>query len=328
MASNEQIAPLAPAKDIAAPLLSILIVNFNGRHFLDECLMSIQEHAGVPHEIILVDNASSDGSAEYVRQVHPEVRLIVSQANLGFTGGNNLGARAAKGRYLLLLNNDTVIRSPIAPLIEKMEADAGIGVMGCRLLYGDGRLQESIGYTPNVLSLVLSWTPLASLFPGTKIFRRTVFRTSKLYEQKYVGVDWVSGACLLTRVALWEQLGGLDERYFMYMEEVDYCLRVRKTGYFVGYSSACQVTHFEGAGRPWVGERAVLNTADSYMVYIAKFHGRAAVLVLRALLAPVFALRALAYWAVYMMRLDSYGTEKSRAYFLAALKLIKGCARL
>lgn len=315
-------------QNTTAPLLTVLIVNFNGKNLLHECLTSIQQRIGVPHEIILVDNASSDGSAEYVQVAHPEVRLVVSQTNLGFTGGNNLGAKLARGQYLLLLNNDTVIRTPIAPLIEKMEADAGIGVMGCRLLYGDGRLQESIGYTPNVLSLVLSWTPLARLFPGTKMFRRTVFRTSKLYEQKYVGVDWVSGACLLTRVALWEQLGGLDERYFMYMEEVDYCLRVRKTGYFVAYSSACQVTHFEGAGRPWVGERAVLNTADSYMVYIAKFHGRAAVLMLRALLAPIFAFRALAYWAVYMMRLDSYGTEKGRAYFLAALKLIRGCARL
>lgn len=315
-------------QNTSAPLLTVLIVNFNGKHFLHECLISIQEHVSIPYEIILVDNASCDGSAEYVRQAHPDVLLIVSQANLGFTGGNNLGARVARGRYLLLLNNDTVIRSPIVPLVEKMESDQSVGVLGCRLLYGDHRLQESIGYTPSVLSLVLSWTPLGRLFPNSKIFRRTIFCESRLYQQEYANVDWVSGACLLTRTALWGQLGGLDERYFMYMEEVDYCLRVRKSGYMVGYSSACQVTHFEGAGRPWVGERALLNTVDSYMVYVSKFHGCAAVLVLRALLVPVFALRALAYWAVYMMRLDSYGTEKGRAYFLAALKLIRGSARL
>lgn len=312
---------------MATPVLSILIVNFNGKHFLHECLMSIQEHVGIPYEIILVDNASADGSAEYVRQAYPDVRLIVSQTNLGFTGGNNLGARAARGRYLLLLNNDTVIRSPIAPLIEKMEADAGIGVLGCRLLYGDGRLQESIGYTPDVLSLVLSWTPLGRLFSNSKMFRRTVFRESKLYHQELAGVDWVSGACLLTRTALWGRLGGMDEKYFMYMEEVDYCLRVRMAGFRVGYSSSCQVTHFEGAGRPWVGERALLNTTDSYMVYVSKFHGSAAVLMLRALLAPVFVMRSMAYLASYILCMDLHGFEKSKAYFHAALKLTRGVFR-
>ena len=314
-------------KDNAVPLVSILIVNYNGKHFFHECLTSIQEHVGVPHEIILVDNSSSDGSVEYIRQAYPEVQLIVSPVNLGFTGGNNLGAKAARGRYLLLLNNDTVIRSPIVPLIEMMDADVGIGVMGCRLLYGDGRLQESIGYTPSVLSLVLSWTPLGKLFPNSKMFRRTVFCGSELYKQEYAEVDWVSGACLLTRTALWEQLGGLDERYFMYMEEVDYCLRVRKADYFVGYSSACEVTHFEGAGRPWVGERALLNTTESYMVYVSKFHGSTAVLVLRALLTPVFLMRAMAYMASYILHMDLYGSEKSKAYFHAALKLTGGVFR-
>lgn len=327
MASNTRIAPLTPANNITTPLLSILIVNFNGRHFLGECLASIHEHVRVPHEVILVDNASRDGSSEYVRQTFPDVRLIASQFNLGFTGGNNLGARAARGRFMLLLNNDTVFRSSIAYLIEKMEVDASIGVLGCRLLYGDGRLQESIGYTPDVYHLVLSWTPLARFFPKSKMFRRTIFRESSLYKQKYADVDWVSGACLLTRSALWKQLGGLDERYFMYMEEVDYCLRVRGAGYIIGYSSACQVTHFEGAGRPWLGERALLNTTDSYMVYVSKFHGRAAVIQLRALLAPVFMMRSVATLVAYILRIDLYGLEKSQAFFHAALKLACGRAR-
>ena len=326
MAENEQIEPSALQQDAVAPLLSILIVNFNGKHFLPECLLSLRKHVTVSHEIIMVDNASSDGSVEYVRQAHPEVKIVYNRTNLGFAAGNNQGARVARGRYSLLLNNDTVVRS-ISPLIARMESDAHIGVLGCRLLYGDGCLQESIGYSPSVLSLVLSWTPLWHLFPSSKIFRRTVVGVSGLYQQEYTDVDWVSGACLLTRSALWGHLGGLDEKYFMYMEEVDYCRRVRSVGLRVGYSCACQVTHFEGAGRPWVGESALLSTADSYMVYVSKFHGRVAVLVLRLLMVPVFMMRSLAFWAVYMVRIDSFGAEKGRAFFMASLKLIRGYAR-
>ena len=111
------------------------------------------------------------------------------------------------------------------------------------------------------------------------------------------------------------------------MEEVDYCLRVRKAGYQVGYSSACEVTHFEGAGRPWVGERALLNTMDSYMVYFSKFHGSTAVLVLRVLLTTVLLMRSMAYLASHNLRMGLHGSEKSKAYFHAALKLTCGVFR-
>lgn len=305
-------------------VLSIQIINFNGKDFLEPCLNSIRKHVTVPYEIILVDNASHDGSVSFLKQNYPTVRVIASPVNLGFTGGNNLAAKEAKGRYLLLLNNDTVICSSIDPLIDLMESKAEIGALGCRLVYGDGRQQESVGYMPSALSLVFSWTPLARLFPRSAKFRRTVRADSALYRQTYSEVEWVSGAFLLTRADVWRQLNGLDEHYFMYMEDTDYCRRVRDTGNTVLYSAACKVIHFEGAGRSWIGERAVLNTTNSYLVYVRKFQGMIVVIVLRMLLSQVFLVRSLAHFIASVLGMDSNGYEKAGAYRRAALRLILG----
>jgi len=305
-------------------LLSILIVNFNGKDFLGPCLDSIRKHVTVPYEIIVVDNASGDGSVDYLRQNYLTVRVVASHVNLGFTGGNNLAAKEAKGRYLLLMNSDTIICSKVDPLVDLMESKTEIGVLGCCLIYGDGRQQESVGYIPTALSLVFSWTPLARLFPQSAKFRSTVRADSALYGQTYSEVEWVSGAFLLTRTDLWRRMDGLDEHYFMYMEDTDYCRRVRDAGNKVAYSAACKVIHFEGAGRSWIGEQAVLNSTNSYLVYVRKFHGIVAVLVLRMLLSQVFIARSLAHFMTYILGMDSNGYEKSNAYRRAALRLLLG----
>ena len=303
-------------------VLSVLIVNFNGKSFLPDCLDSIKKNISIPHEIIVVDNGSHDGSVDFVRQNYPDVKIIASLINTGFTGGNNLAAKYATGRYLLLLNNDTVVRSPLAPLIEKMDANHSIGVMGCRLLYGDGRQQESVGYMPSVLSLALSWTPLGHIFLQSALFCRTVYAKSALYGQTYSEVEWVSGAFLLTRADLWRRLGGLDEHYFMYMEDTDYCRRIRELGYLVVYSACTVVTHFEGAGRAWIGERAVLNTTHSYLVYTNKYYGGRGSLLLRLLLSPIFFTRAVAHGLLGVAGSDTNGFSKAKAYGRAALKLL------
>jgi GT2 family glycosyltransferase len=305
-------------------ILSVLIVNFNGKDFLGPCLDSIRQYIKTPFEIIVVDNSSHDGSVDYLEKNYPTVRVVASTVNLGFTGGNNLAARHAKGHYLLLLNNDTIIESPVDPLIDLMKINPAAGVLGCRLIYGDGRQQESVGYMPSVLSLVFSWTPLARLFPRSAKFRRTVHADSALYDQQHEEVEWVSGAFLITRSDLWGQLGGLDEHYFMYMEDTDYCHRVRDTGNKVLYSATCKVIHFEGAGRSWIGERAVLNSTNSYVVYVRKFHGKTAAVLLRLLLSQVFFARSLSHFIASLFAMDANGQEKSRAYRRAAVRLFFG----
>jgi GT2 family glycosyltransferase len=144
---------------------------------------------------------------------------------------------------------------------------------------------------------------------------------SPSYDRSCVDVDWVSGACLLTPRQVWEQLGGLDDRYFMYAEDADYCRRVRAAGLRVVFSNGCRVTHFEGAGRPWIGERAVLNTTRSYVIYTRKFSGRSGELALRMLMAPAFLLRSGTYLLMATLGRDMHGREKAHAFGTAALRL-------
>lgn len=303
-------------------ILSIIIVNYNGKRFLKECLNSIEENILFSHEVIIVDNASSDGSVEFLKSAYPQVILIQSDSNLGFTGGNNLGASYATGKYLLLLNNDTVIMSSLVPLITIMDADDQIGILGCRLIYGDGRQQESVGYTPSLLNLILSWTPFSRIFQNMSIFRRTVWNGSKLYRKSNVEVEWVSGAFLITRFDLWKTLNGLDEKYFMYMEDTDYCRRAHEYNYKIIYSADCNVVHYEGAGKSWIGERALSNTADSYIIYIEKFYGKIHLLLLRLLLPIIFFARSFGYCVTAKLHGNSISKEKAFAYWRVAIRIL------
>ncbi|MGH9878910.1 MAG: glycosyltransferase family 2 protein [Nitrososphaerales archaeon] len=303
--------------------LSIIIVNFNGKNFLEDCLQSIREHVQFEHEVIVVDNASTDGSVEYLRGNFPDVKLIVSPENRGFTGGNNLGAQEAKGRYLLLLNNDTVVTSSLDPLIEMMQREPAIGALGCNMVYGDGRLQESVGYEHTALRILLSWMPIARMLPDN-LARRTVPATSNFYQKDAVEADWISGAFLITPLLLWHRLGGLDENYFMYIEDVDYCRRVHDEGLRVMYSNLVKITHFEGGGRSWIGRRAVLNTADSYVIYARKFYGVLGRISIRTIFPLIFLARAMSHWFMHVMGHDVDGVDKATAFRAAAWSLLVG----
>ena len=306
----------------AEPHLSVLIVNYNGERFLDACLESVRRHLRMDHEIVVVDNASSDGSVERLRTHHPDVRVVVSPVNGGFAAGNNLGARVARGRYLLLLNNDTVVESPLDPMVGLMDREPGLGALGCSLVYADGRRQESIGLEHSAGRLLLSWAGLQPLLPGN-LARRTLSALDPAYAAERVPAHWVSGACLLTRRTLWERLGGLDERYFMYVEDTDYCRRVRQAGAQVAYSACSRVTHFEGAGRAWRGRGAIVQSARSYRIYAEKFLGPAGQLAWRTLLPMVFLLRAAAYRLVHALGRDPFGAEKASAFREAAGVLVR-----
>lgn len=304
----------------ARPRLSVLVVNYNGRHLLGPCLEAIACRLTVPHEVVLVDNASTDGSVEFVRARFPAVKLIASAVNRGFTGGNNLAAAHACGEVLVLLNNDTVLRSDLAPLLAEL-ADPAVGAVGCRLAYGDGRLQPSFGYEHTPARLVLSWIGLYRVRRLPRVFRRVEVDPAA-YEVRQPDVAWVSGACLATRRSLWQALGGLDERYFMYLEDVDFCRRLRARGLRVVYTPAAQVTHLEGGGKPWIGRDALLRTTRSYIAYAEKFFAAPTVHAVRLWLATVFGARALWFRAATLVARSGTAREKSGAYLDAARVLL------
>jgi GT2 family glycosyltransferase len=301
----------------AAPHLSVIIVNYNGERFLRACLQSLQQSLPeISHEIILVDNASIDNSCAVLEQEFPHVRLIRSSDNLGFAGGNNLGARHARGELLLLLNNDTECLGPLNLLTSVMK-DSHIGAAGCMLRYADGRLQHSIGFEHTPLRIVLSWLGLGKIAGVSPWFKRVESR-QHIYDGYRPAVDWISGACLLTRRALWEQLGGFDETFFMYCEDVDYCRRLRQAGYAVAYIPDGQVLHYEGAGKAWAGENTLMRTCRSYLLYVSKHFGRGRRARVGLALALVFLVRSACYGVGVLIGRPPILREKFHAYSRAA----------
>ena len=308
------------------PDVSILVVNYNGLRFLGDCFASIKlAFTRYTHEVVIVDNASTDGSQAYLR-AQSDIRYFESLENLGFTGGNNFAARKARGRVLLLLNNDTRINGSLDLLVDQALA-ADTGAVGSRLVYGDGRLQFSVGFHHHPLRLILSWLGLEKKHRLPSIFRRTETAPA-FYDRSHEAVDWVSGACLATRRDVWERLGGFDDTFFMYCEDVDYCLRIRSAGFRVAFVADTCVTHFEGAGRPWIGRAALQRTGRSYGIYLAKHHQVVIARAASLALAIVFFMRAIAFAGISLSTRASQQqkrvlSEKLNAYLLVGWQFAK-----
>ena len=225
--------------------LSIVIVNFNGRHFLDDCLRSISKQVPFDHEVIIVDNASTDGSVEYLRKAYSQVRLIENEENLGFARANNIGANDAKGDFLLLLNNDTILLDDLTSAIAILKGDESVGILGARMLGKDGEYRHSSGYFPEPLRLF----KLSSLYRKDGGFGTGDFEV----ENSVYPVDWVEGSFLLTRMSLWRDIGGLDESYFMYVEDIDYAKMALLLGKQAVFFPDISYMHFGGYGPGRIG---------------------------------------------------------------------------
>lgn len=215
--------------------VSIVIVSFNARADLERCLTSLRATPpAVSHEIIVVDNESSDGSPEAAARM-PGVRVICSGGNLGFAKATNIGIRASTGRNLLLLNSDTVVPpGAIDGLVAELEGDSGAAVIGPRLVDGSGRAELSYG---------------RMIGPFNELRQQYRNRRPDLVERltrRRHSPEWVSGACLLVRRADAEAVGLLDERYFMYNEDVDFCAAIRARGRRIVFTPDVEVVHLRG----------------------------------------------------------------------------------
>jgi len=244
------------------PRLSIVIVSYNAREDLERCLQSLVRAApSVDHEIIVVDNASTDDSAAAVRARWPGVRLIDAGANVGFAKANNIGIRASFGELLLLLNGDTLAPpSAIDRLVAVLDARPAVAVVGPRLVDGNGRAELSFG---RMLS------PLNELRQKLRARGNVERLTSRERE-----VDWVSGACLLVRRADAEAVGLLDERYFMYTEDVDFCAAIRARGRRVLYTPSAEFVHLRGRSRQTAPRATESAYRRSQIAFYEKHHPR------------------------------------------------------
>jgi GT2 family glycosyltransferase len=273
---------------VALPDLSIVIVSWNVRELLRGCLRSLEPTPGFALETIVVDAGSSDGSAEMVAREFPQARLIARAENLGYSRGNNLGLAAAGGRYLLVLNPDTAAEAgALAALAAYADEHPRAGILGPQLLNADGTPQSSRRRFPTLATAVFESTWLQRSAPSRVLDR---YYARDLPQGAACEVDWLTGACLLIRRAVYEQIGGFDEGFFMYSEELDYCRRARAAGWQVAHVPAARVYHFEGKSSEQApsAERHIRFQA-SKIRYFRKYHGRAAALALRLFLAASYA---------------------------------------
>ena len=223
--------------------LSVIIVNWNTRDLLAQCIESVYRTVmGISFEIIVVDNASADGSADRVRERFPQVQLLQNDENVGFARANNQAAVASKGRYLLLLNSDALLQAgAVQALLDLAKAQPHAGVAGAQLRNLDGSFQASHSPFPTLWREILILSGL-----GRWLFGRQYPSHGPDENRGPQEVDYVEGACLLVRHEAYMAVGGLDEGYFMYAEDVDLCRTMCQQGWQVWYQPTAVVTHLGG----------------------------------------------------------------------------------
>jgi len=226
--------------------LSIIIVSFNTKDTTRDCLDCVHRFSrDISNEVFVVDNASTDGSQDMVKHEFPWVRLICLDTNIGFAAGNNVGIRQASGEYILLLNTDAFIaRGVLEKTIGFMDQYPSIGILGCKLTNPDGTMQPSARMLPSPLNKALVMTGLSSRWPHSRFFGRVDYTW---WDHSYPkGIGWVVGAYFLIRSSMIDDIGYLDERYFLYSEEIDYCKSARKARWDVVFYPHARVIHLGG----------------------------------------------------------------------------------
>jgi len=240
--------------------LSIIIVSFNARAELERCLVSLTRHPPwADHEIVVVDNASTDGSADAAAQF--DVRVLQAGENLGFARANNLGIRQSSGRHLLLLNGDTIVPAGgIDRLLAELDRHPDVAVVGPRLVDGSGRAELSFG-------------PLIGPINEIRQKWRARGDVERLTRRRHFP-DWVSGACLLVRREDAESVGLLDERYFMYTEDVDFCAALRAQGRRILFTPEVEVVHLRGRSVAAARDATEQAYRRSQIAFYEKHHPR------------------------------------------------------
>lgn len=287
--------------------LSIILVSWNTRELLLACLESLPSALGNLNAAVwVVDNGSTDGSVEAVEARFPTTHVIENRQNVGFAAANNQAIVASSGRYVLLLNSDTIaLPGSIVQLVRFADAHPRVGVVGALLLNPDRSFQGSFADFPSLLSELLSVTGL-----GPRLFGRWYPNYSLDSSQKARRVDYVQGACMLARRSAIEQAGPMDEQYFMYNEEIDWCLRMAHAGWETWYLPQARIIHYGGQSTRQVRHDMIRALYRSKVRFFRKHYGSAPATLLQLAFVAVL-------WAKWLVR-----TATARASTGAAGKRI------
>lgn len=289
-----------PASDVT---LSIVIVSWNVRALLGQCLASLSSQLGtLSHEVIVVDNDSTDGTDSLVHQEFGDFSFVQNRDNVGFSRANNQGIRQCRGRYILLLNPDTLcVDNSIERLVEFMETHCDVGAVGPKLVNPDGSVQfEGARRLPSPFDTFCEYTRLSALFPNSRWARRHLINDWDHQDSR--PVECLSGACIMMRRDVIEEVGELDEGYPFNFEDIDWCHRVGQSHWRLHYLATTAITHI---GRQSIMKNrgvAALGAMRGVYRYYAKFYGRGTGLMVWALLWPVSVVKLLLWTAVYLIR--------------------------
>ena len=222
-------------------IISIVIVSFNVQTTIEDCLSSIiTSDKRKVFEAICIDNLSIDQTTQIISKKFPQVRLIKNKKNIGFAAAVNQGAGIAKGECLLFLNPDTIVKPDcIKNMVNFLKEKKDAGVVGCRILNPNGSLQPSCGTFPTIINIILDRIPILN-----KLFKTELIRQEGYYEKEQ-SPDWTSGAFFMVRRDIFLSLGGFDEKYFLYVEDVDFSYRAKKAGYKIYYNPKAEIIHYD-----------------------------------------------------------------------------------
>lgn len=277
--------------------VSILVVAWNVRELLQNCLESVyQGTRDIEFEVIYVDNGSTDGSVEMVREKFPKVRILENKENLGFIRANNQAIEVARGRYVLLLNSDTlVLENVIGKTVAFADQNPKAAVVGCRVLNPDRTLQRNCFRFYSTLNMLLDALFLRSLFPRHPLFGRKLYGDWKFDSVREV--DVVVGCYSLVRMEAIRQVGVMDEIFFVYGDDIDWCYRFVKAGWKVMFAPVGEIIHYGGQTTRQARSKFALQLYGAYLINVKKHYSALTFWGARLLTACYFFLRA-AFWSL------------------------------
>ena len=294
------------------PDVSISIVAYQSRELLRECLHSIQSNVRDLHlEIIVVDNGSDDGTVEMLSRHYPDVRLIRNDRNAGFARPNNQAIQASHGKYILLLNPDTIVLpQALEQLVEFADAHPQIGIVGPKVLNRDGTMQLQCRRSfATPWDLFCYFSRLSKLFPKSRLFAR--YLVTYRDENEIHPVDAISGSCMLIRRAMIEQIGLLDEQFFAYQEDTDYSFRAHQAGWEVYYYPRAQIVHHASRGGSRVDPyRSIVEWHRSYFRYYRKHLAARYFFLFNWFYYVIMLLKLLSSLALNLLRADKFPGSK------------------
>lgn len=295
--------------------LSIAIPSWNTRELLKDCLESVYRSPGdFGFEVIIVDNASDDGSPDMVAEEFPDVKLVRNKINLGFAGACNIAFRHSLGRYFLLLNSDTIVLdNALKSMVDFMDKHQHAGVAGCKLLNYDGSLQRSCSTFPGLMSELFDALDLSKLFPKSRLFGGYAMTWWDFNNTREV--DFAGGSCLIIRRDAIEEVGLLDESFFMYTEETDWCYRMWEQGWSIYYYPEARIIHLGGESARKYGNDMLLHLYISRNKFIRKHRGNGTAVLHRMIIG----MGAIFRLGIFTLARRTEGASFQRKLFLWSL---------